>query len=251
MNYALIGVCLLVFALQTISQDNDLVMRFGMVPARISNPGKVIVQHQPILINTGTGMQQVTRVVKLPAAAVPEWTTLLTCVFLHGGLMHLAGNLWFLFIFGDNVEDRLGHFGYLVFYLGCGLAASLSHYLLSAQSVIPTIGASGAIAGVMGAYLLLYPRAMVVSLVPILFILQILVIPAPVFLGLWFVIQLVQGTYSLGSMSVSGVAWWAHIGGFAAGFIVAKILQVTEKTHPQVTVVRPGTERPTVFRLRP
>ncbi len=226
-------------------------MRFGMVPARISNPGKVIVQYQPAIVSTKNGLQQISNAVPLPPAAVPEWATMLTCVFLHGGLMHLAGNLWFLFIFGDNVEDRMGHFGSLVFYLSCGIAASLSHYLLSAQSTVPTIGASGAIAGVMGAYLLLYPRAMVVSLVPILFILQILVIPAPVFLGLWFVIQLVQGTYSLGSMSVAGVAWWAHIGGFAAGFIVAKILQLTQNTRPQVTVVRPGTERPTIFRFRP
>jgi membrane associated rhomboid family serine protease len=157
--------------------------------------------------------------------------------------MHLLGNMWFLYIFGDNVEDRLGHWGYLIFYVGCGIAASFAHYAFEVNSDIPTLGASGAIAGVMGAYLVLYPHANVMALVPLLFILQMMVIPAPIFLGLWFVIQLFQGTFSIGATEAAGVAWWAHIGGFVAGFIIAWLLNKSGQTQPRVVVVRPGTDR--------
>lgn len=157
--------------------------------------------------------------------------------------MHLLGNMWFLYIFGDNVEDRLGHAGYLLLYLGWGCIASFSHYLIQPDSAIPTIGASGAVAGVMGAYLLLYPHANVVSLVPFLYILQTMVIPAPVFLGLWFVMQLLQGTFSVGSAEATGVAWWAHTGGFVSGILVAWVMTKSGRTRPQVVVVRPGTDR--------
>ncbi|MDZ7373859.1 MAG: rhomboid family intramembrane serine protease [candidate division KSB1 bacterium] len=150
-----------------------------------------------------------------------------TSMFLHGGWMHVIGNMWFLWIFGDNVEDRLGHFRYLVFYLLCGLVAGLVHYMLNPTSGVPTVGASGAIAGVMGAYYLLYPRARVLTLVPLFFFVEIIEIPAFFFLGLWFVIQLVQGAFSLATVDTltGGVAWWAHVGGFAAGAVLVNVFK--------------------------
>src|SRR5690606_5683097 len=127
-----------------------------------------------------------------------------------GGWLHLLGNMWFLYIFGDNVEDRLGHVGYLLFYLGAGVIASGVHLVTNSSSMIPTVGASGAIAGVMGGYFVLYPHSRVLTLVPIFIFIHIMVIPAPVFLGIWFLLQFFQGTFSLGAVQAGGVAWWAH-----------------------------------------
>lgn len=153
--------------------------------------------------------------------AIPFVTTL----FLHGGWMHLIGNMWVLHIFGDNVESALGRGRYLVFYLLCGLAASVLHIVTNPASRIPTIGASGAIAGVMGAYFVLYPRAKVLTFVPIFFYFTLIELPAYVFLGLWFLMQFFSGTFSLmgGGAQVGGVAWWAHIGGFIAGMVLLRI----------------------------
>ncbi|MGE0378145.1 MAG: rhomboid family intramembrane serine protease, partial [Planctomycetaceae bacterium] len=139
-------------------------------------------------------------------SAVPALLTMLTCIFLHGGWMHFLGNMWFLHIFGDNVEDRFGHIGYLAFYLACGTAASAAHYLTDRNSAIPTIGASGAIAGVMGAYYVSYPRAKVVTLLPLIIIWQVVVLPASLFLGIWVVIQFLQGTMSVTVAQTTGVA---------------------------------------------
>ncbi len=248
-NYAMIAICTLVFLNQA-SDPEGSIMRYGLVPARISHPGeRLVVEERGRVASPIPGMQVITRR-EIPPAAVPEWSTLLSCVFLHGGLLHLAGNMWFLYIFGDNVEDRLGHVGYLIFYLGCGIAASLAHYLTDSQSLIPTIGASGAVAGVMGAYLMLYPHAMVMSLIPIFIFIHMAVIPAPVFLGIWFVLQLLQGTFSIGGTAAAGVAWWAHIGGFAAGYLVARFLEKGGQTRPRVVVVRPGTERASLYKIR-
>jgi membrane associated rhomboid family serine protease len=141
--------------------------------------------------------------------------------------------MWFLHIFGDNVEDRLGHIGYFVFYLGCGVAASAAHLFTNASSTIPTIGASGAIAGVMGGYMLLYPHARVLTLVPIFFIIEIMVLPAHVFLGIWFLLQFFQGTLSISATEASGVAWWAHIGGFAAGLLALHLLRKAGALGPE------------------
>ena len=138
--------------------------------------------------------------------------------------LHLIGNMWFLWIYGDNVEDILGSAKYLIFYLACGVAAALLHVALNGDSRVPTIGASGAIAGVMGAYLYLYPRARVLSLVPLIVIFEMVVLPAPVFLGVWFLLQFFQGVASITTTQTGGVAWWAHIGGFAAGLTVAVIV---------------------------
>ncbi len=156
---------------------------------------------------------------RISPSPIPEWSTLFTSMFLHAGIMHIAGNLWFLYIFGDNVEDRFGHRNYLLMYLASGLAAGLLHVFSGPDSGIPTIGASGAISGVMGAYLLLYPTARVVALIPLGPVITQQVLPAPLFLGIWFVIQLVSGLGSSGN--TGGVAWWAHVGGFGAGFALA------------------------------
>ena len=148
----------------------------------------------------------------------PTLATAFTSMFLHGGWIHLLGNLWFLWIFGDNVEDRLGHWKFLLFYLAGGLAAAAAHLLLNLGSAVPTVGASGAIAAVLGAYAVLFPRARVVTLVPIFFFFQVIALPAMLVLGLWFVVQIFTGTLSIGASG--GVAWWAHIGGFVFGMVV-------------------------------
>jgi hypothetical protein len=145
----------------------------------------------------------------------------LSFMFIHGGFWHILGNMWFLYIFGDNVEDRLGPFRYLFFYLLCGITSGLAHLALNWHSQVPTIGASGAIAGVMGAYFLLYPRAKIFTLIPIFFLPLFFEIPAYVFLGIWFLLQFLSaaGTAS----GAGGIAWWAHIGGFLAGMLFLKL----------------------------
>ena len=148
-----------------------------------------------------------------------EWVTVLTSMFLHGGWMHILSNMWILFIFGDNVEDRMGAGRFLLFYLLSGAAAGLLQSFVLQASAEPMIGASGAIAGVLGAYLILFPHARVASLVPILFIFTVVSIPASLFLVFWFVSQLFSGWLSLGGAVRSGVAWWAHVGGFMFGML--------------------------------
>jgi membrane associated rhomboid family serine protease len=153
--------------------------------------------------------------------------TILTSMFLHGGWLHIIGNMWFLWIFGDNIEDRLGHFSYLIFYLVSGFAASVAHILLNANSNVPTVGASGAIAGVMGAYLVLYPRARVLTLVPLIVFFTFWWLPAWIFLGYWFLLQFLSGTATSIAQTSSqsgGVAFWAHVGGFISGIVLIKIL---------------------------
>lgn len=148
-----------------------------------------------------------------------RWTSLLTSMFIHGGFLHIAGNMWFLWIFGRGIEDLLGHARYLIFYLLCGLAAAFVHVIVNSNSPVPTVGASGAIAGIMGAYLIKFPRARIVTLVPIFVFITTLEIPAAFLLLYWFVIQFFSGFGSIWEMQQSGgdVAWFAHIGGFLAG----------------------------------
>jgi membrane associated rhomboid family serine protease len=147
------------------------------------------------------------------------WVTIFSAMFLHGGWFHILSNMWVLFIFGDNVEDRMGSGRYLVFYLLSGVAAALTQTFFLPDSSSPMVGASGAIAGVLGAYTLLFPRARILSLVPIFFIFTLIEIPAVIFLLFWFASQLFSGFLSLGGASGSGVAWWAHIGGFVFGLL--------------------------------
>lgn len=191
-TYALIAANILIFLNYFPLMQNDLALgRFfwdwALIPARVS---------------AGEG-----------------WSGLATSMFLHGGFVHLAGNMLFLFIFGDNVEDEMGHLGYLGFYLACGLGAALAQYLSAPWSRVPMVGASGAIAGVMGAYLLLFPRARVDVLVILIVIFRIVTIPAWILLALWLALQTFGGLG--GATEGGGVAYWAHVGGFAAGLALS------------------------------
>ena len=155
---------------------------------------------------------------------VPELLTLITSQFLHGGLAHIGGNMLFLWTFGDNIEHDLGHLKFLLFYLVCGVLAGLTHWFFGMQSGVPTVGASGAIAGVMGAYLIKYPRAKIVTLLPLFIIFTTVRIPAIYFLGFWFVQQAFSSVASLGMAEAGGVAYWAHSGGFVFGAILGPML---------------------------
>jgi len=230
-NNTIIGINVILFLFE-MSQGANLdrfIYIYGLVPARYSMP--------QISSYFTTGQQ------------ILSW---LSFMFLHGGFWHLLGNMWFLYIFGDNVEDRLGPFRYLVFYLLCGITSGLSHLLLNLHSNMPTIGASGAIAGVMGAYLILHPHSKILTLIPIIIIPWFIEIPAFFFLGFWFVLQFLSAAGSHGNLG--GIAWWAHIGGFVFGIVLLKIFLVLpetgfsnkmrrvtakRKTH-RLQVVRPG-----------
>lgn len=144
----------------------------------------------------------------------------LTSMFLHAGWLHIIGNMWFLWLFGPNVEDRLGHFTYLGFYLLCGLGAGTAQTLFSLGSTIPSLGASGAIAGVLGAYIVFYPSSKIFTLVTLFFWWFFARLPAALFIGLWFLVQFLSGVSSLGSSPGGGVAWWAHVGGFLLGMLL-------------------------------
>jgi len=197
-NYALIGVNVLVFLWQlSLGSEGDATLfRLALIPL------------------------DVTRGLDLADARA-----VLTSMFMHAGVAHLLGNMLYLWIFGDNVEDALGHFRYLAFYLAGGIAASATHVLLYPSSTVPTVGASGAIAATLGAYLLLFPNRRVVTLIPLGFFLQVARLPAILVLGMWFVLQLFQGTLSLGMDQLGGVAFWAHIGGFAFGMLLGPLLR--------------------------
>jgi membrane associated rhomboid family serine protease len=202
---------------------------YGLVPARYSIP--------EIMIYFSSGQQ---------------FFSFISFMFLHGNFLHILGNMWMLYIFGDNIEDRLGPFRYLIFYLLCGIASGCSHLLFNLHSTAPVIGASGSIAGVMGAYFLLYPNARILTLVPVLFIPLFFEIPAFIFLGFWFVLQFFNAALSHGSSSV--IAWWAHIGGFLFGVILLKLLSLipsssmgdkirtstTKKKSHRLQIIRPA-----------
>jgi membrane associated rhomboid family serine protease len=264
-NYAVIAICTVVFLLQVVQSDDPMhpkiVERFGMIPARISTPGEpveIVVDQQVarspdgrVFVHPdGTPVIEVTKREAAPSA-VPALLTLLTCTFLHGGWLHFLGNMWFLYVFGDNVEDRLGHLAFLIFYLLGGVAASLAHFVSQPFSPIPTLGASGAIAAVMGAYMVLYPHARVLTLIPIFIFIQLLWLPAPFFLGIWFLIQLVQGLGSFTVTEGAGVAWWAHIGGFALGALGAWLMHQTHHDRPPVHQLREGSEQMMAYRGMP
>ena len=206
-NVILIGLNIVAFLWELAQgpQLKDAFYLFGIVPLRYSNPE--ISSHF-------TGFEQ--------------YLPFLTSMFLHGGFLHIIMNMWFLYIFGDNIEDRLGHIRYLIFYLFCGMAAGVIHLFTNWNSNIPTIGASGAISGVMGAYLLLYPRSKILTLIFIFFFIQFVEIPAFIFLGIWLLLQLLSAGFT--SSNVGGVAFWAHIGGFVAGLVFIKIFDAVPRT---------------------
>ena len=157
--------------------------------------------------------------------------SLVTSMFLHGGILHVAGNMWFLWVFGKGIENLLGHARFIIFYLACGIVAGLAHVLLHPYSPVPTIGASGAIAGVMGAYLIKFPHARIVTLVPIVFFITTLDLPASLLLLYWFAIQFFSGAGSVGYSQVSkgDVAWFAHVGGFIAGMVFVMLIPARQR----------------------
>ncbi len=229
-NTAIIGINVLVYLFSlSLSEGalNQFYYLYGLVPARFSSPQ---------LSSYFTAGQQL--------------FSLVSFMFVHGGFWHLLGNMWFLYIFGDNIEDRLGAFRYLLFYLLCGLISGFFQLLVNINSNIPTIGASGAIAGVMGAYIVLFPKSRILTLIPIIIIPFFIEIPAYFFLGIWFIFQFLSAAGS--QPGTGGIAWWAHIGGFISGMILLKLFhafpeagftqqlrQVTEKQKtPRLQVIR-------------
>jgi membrane associated rhomboid family serine protease len=213
-NYFLIVVNVLVFLwelsvnFQGPRMLNAVIFQFGVVP-----------RHE-LAVLTG----------RSPDGIATAILPLFTSMFLHGSWLHVAGNMLFLWIFGDNIEDYLGHFRYLMFYFVSGLAAGVTHILLNANSRVPSVGASGAIAGVMGAYFILYPRARVLTWFPPIFLFHV---PAWLMLGFWFVMQLLSGTAtSIAETSQgTGIAFWAHVGGFAAGVVMIKVFGERPQRH--------------------
>lgn len=208
-TYALVGANIFIFLYQLTLPSQQLQAFFNraaVVPCQLSATC-------PIPVNQG----------------IPEWLTLVTSQFLHGGFLHLAGNMLFLWVFGNNIEDRLGHIKFLIFYIGCGVFAALFQWFFSQNSSIPMLGASGAIAGVMGAYILRFPKAEVLTLIPLGFFITTFRLPAYFFLGFWFVQQAFYGLASLPArtnigMESGGVAYWAHAGGFVVGAVLGPIL---------------------------
>jgi len=176
------------------------------------------------------------------------WSSVFTSMFLHGGWMHFLGNMLFLWIFGDNIEDRLGHLRFLVFYLLCGAVAAVAHVMSEPGSPIPTIGASGAVAGVMGAYFVLYPQSRILTLLPLFIFWQIIEVPAVVFLGLWFLLQLFSGVGTVlmatQGAPAGGIAFWAHVAGFGAGVVLVFAFRRPERARVEWwNRSRPGSYR--------
>lgn len=166
-----------------------------------------------------------------------EWITLVTSQFLHGGPVHVGGNMLYLWVFGNNIEDQLGKVKFVIFYLGCGVLAGLSQWVFAPLSDVPTVGASGAIAGVMGAYILRFPKANILTLVPLVFLITTIRVPALFFLGFWFIQQTFYGIASLGAevnMGSGGIAYWAHAGGFVFGLILGPLLGLMNRTRPRL-----------------
>lgn len=199
-NVTLIAINVLIYLIELANYPelNRIMFIYGLVPARYTVPE--IAAHFDII-------QQI--------------FALFSFMFLHGGFWHIIGNMWFLYIFGDNVEDRLGHLRYLAFYLLCGWASGLTHLIFNWHSQVPTIGASGAISGIMGAYLILHPRSRVLTMIPIIFIPYFVEIPAAFFIGIWFLFQFLSA--ALSDAQATGIAWWAHIGGFISGIVFLKL----------------------------
>lgn len=166
--------------------------------------------------------QRITESIHSGAIKPLPYLPLITSLFLHGGWLHLGGNMLYLWVFGDNVEDKLGHGRFLVFYVLCGFVASILHIVIEPASSLPTIGASGAISGILGAYIVMFPKARILTLIPIFIFIQLAELPAYIILGLWFLLQFINGMMSLGyaAAGMGGVAWWAHIGGFIAGLLL-------------------------------
>lgn len=234
-TYAIIAANVIVFSYQAIvpeRTERDLFRLFALKPAFVAGYLKGDAT-APYLEEAPTQdfFGQVYLVPVLKEIRLDFWNSLfpfLTSLFLHGGIAHLLGNMWFLHIFGDNVEDRLGHLRFFLFYLAAGILASVAQTLVTPDSSIPTIGASGAISGILGAYMLSFPRARVISVIPLFILFPLIEIPAFLFLFLWFAIQLASGLLS--KPGQGGIAFWAHIGGFIVG-VAAAVLIPPQRTR--------------------
>lgn len=223
LNWLLIAACVAVFVfLQGFGENLDFTYAYSTVPAEILS-GKDAVTRDRAVRDPATGAQ--VRVPGLRPTPIPVYLTLITSMFMHGGIAHLLGNMLYLFIFGDNVEDRLGRGRYLVFYVVCGLAGGLVHVfsstMMEGSMVTPSLGASGAISGVLGGYLVLFPR----KRVRVIMFRVLTSVPAVVAIGIWFLFQLINGLGYLGGAG-GGVAYGAHIGGFLAGVILVKLFAI-------------------------
>ncbi len=211
-NYILIGINILVFLYEISLGSNTRTVffhRFGIVPYEYTHRADIFVP-----------------------SAIP--INLITAMFIHGGFWHIFGNMWFLYIFGDNVEDAMGHVRYLIFYLLSGIIASATHIIFNPGSRVPMIGASGAISGVLGAYFVLYPSARIVSIVFLGFFITSVILPAYLYLGIWIIMQTIFAFSSIGVDAASGVAWFAHVGGFVGGILLLPLFARRRRTPPRV-----------------
>ncbi len=227
-NYLFIAINILVFVLyQKLGSNIDFTYSYSAVPAEILSGHDIVTQ--PVWVQDPLSGKQV-QMPGLGITAIPVWFTLITSMFMHGGFAHLGGNLLYLWVFGDNLENRLGHVRYFFFYLLCGIIASLTHvfteYIFSANHLIPSLGASGAISAVMGGYLLLFPT----KRVTVFFIFTLISVPAFIVLGSWILLQVANGMGYLGGSEASGIAYAAHIGGFIAGLLLIK------RFHPKASM---------------
>jgi len=240
-NYVFIALNVLVFVLlQGMGGNLGFTYAFSTVPSEILTGTDIITQGQ-IVRDPASGQQF--ELPGLQPTPIPVWGTIITSMFMHGGWGHLLGNMLFLWIYGDNIENRLGHTRYLIFYILCGILASLSHVFVSqafspASMNIPSLGASGAISGVMGAYMLLFPRRRI----NVLMLRTVVAVPAIVALGIWIVLQIFSGASSLGSEG-GGVAYAAHIGGFLAGMLLIKLFDKGQDYVDQELAKQQGNQR--------
>ena len=200
-------------------------------------PGEVLRTVPPgTAVPVGPGMRCL-------LTAQPHWWTVATSMFLHAGWLHIIGNMWFLWVFGNNIEDSMGHARFVAFYLLCGVAAALAQMVSDPRSAVPMVGASGAISGVMGAYILLYPRVRVHTIVWLGFFVTTVALPAYVILGYWFVYQLLLGTVGSLSRMEGGTAFWAHVGGFVAGMALIRVFvnpEYLERRRSRVIILPRG-----------
>jgi membrane associated rhomboid family serine protease len=211
--FILVNTIVFLYQILYVAEPQAFVYRFGTIPWEI------------------THFTELNRLPPEFRSEIPNVLTLFSSMFIHGGILHLAGNMLYLWIFGDNVEGIMGHGRFFFFYLCCGLAASASHVLIAPNSTVPMVGASGAISGILGAYFVRFPRAKVHVVFILIFFIRVIRIPAFFVLGFWFVVQLLSGLIYMGPEGNAGVAWFAHIGGFAAGIILVFFFEKKERVR--------------------
>jgi membrane associated rhomboid family serine protease len=237
------------------SVDNETVVKYGAIPYELTHPGKhcgfgdrvttsgeLVPAHQGTVVCEGNVVQTAagpTEIRAIPGSEPPAWLTVFTAMFMHGGFLHIIGNMLFLWIFGNNVEDAMGPLKFLLFYLLSGVAALALQVAFNPDSTVPTIGASGAIAGVLGGYILLYPRARVLTLIFLIFFVTFIEVPAILVLGIWFLEQLFFGVADLSHPTGGGVAYFAHIGGFAFGLIFIRAFATRLRKPPEPPMLVP------------